>query len=378
MNSRKTFMQQKPILKSLIMVTCLFLSACGSEPVSKDTAVRPVKAIQIGSTGEIGGKQFPGVARATQEVDLSFRVGGTLHEIEVKIGQEVRIGDVIARLDYRDFEVSVSNAKAGLANAKAMLTNAQIEYDRYVRIQQSDPGAVSESAVEQRQATYDQAKANFDSAQAMLNAENDKLSYATMKAPFDGVIVQRYVDNFQDVAPNSPVFRLVDMSKIEMDISIPENSISNLPYVQNPRVTFETFPNTVIPASIKEVSNEASQTTRTYNVRLIMDPPPGVDILPGMSGHATADVEVPGESDHRVIIPISAVFGGHDSTSTYVWLYGSDTGQVTKTAVKKGNITQHGLIINEGLNSGDWVVIAGAHFLSEGQHVRMMDEGVNE
>ena len=361
---------------TLVVMICTFLSACSSEPPPSEEIVRPIKAIQIGSAGEISGKKFPGVARPTQELDLSFRVGGTLNKIMVKIGQEVRIGDVIAILDSRDFEVAVANAKAGLANAKAALTNAKVEYDRYARIQQSDAGAVSQSAVEQRKATYDQAKATYDSAQAALNAENDKLSYATMKAPFDGVIVQRYVENYQDVAANSAAFRLVDMAKIEMDINIPENLIANLPFVQNPRVSFETFPGIAIPATIKEVSSEASQTTRTYKVRLIMEPPAGIDILPGMSGHATADVIRPGEEDNlQIFIPLSAVLSSSDSKTTYVWQYNPESQFVNKTIVEKGNLTNQGLVVTKGLKAGDWIATAGVHFLSEGQKVRLTGNG---
>ncbi|ALU42018.1 hypothetical protein AT705_03155 [Pseudoalteromonas rubra] len=138
---------------------------------------------------------------------------------------------------------------------------------------------------------------------AQLNAAEDRLSYATLKAPFDGVVVQRYVENYQDINANSPTFRLVDISKMEMDISISENHISNLPYVKKPRVVFDAFPDIEIPARIKEVSSEASQTTRTYNVRLIMDPPPGIDILPGMSGVAMAGLSF-GTILTMVLLPV--------------------------------------------------------------------------
>lgn len=349
------------------------LTACQPAAQPQKEVVRPIKAMQIGSAEKIAGKSFPGVAKATQEVDLSFRVSGTLDKMPVKIGQEVRVGDVLAVLDQRDFEVEVANAKAGLASAKAQLKNAKVEYERVLRIQKSDPGAVSQSTIDLRQATFEQADAAQASSEALLNAAEDKLSYATLKAPFDGVVVQRFVDNFQDINSNSAIFRVVDMSKIEMDVNIPENLISNLPYVQNIRVTFDAFPSVTIPAKIKEVSNEASQSTRTFQVRIIMEPPVGIDILPGMSGNATGDVIRATDGNQPVIVPLKSIFSSTDAKTTYVWLYNQDSQTVTKHQVQKGNLIDQGVTITQGLKSGDWIATAGVHFLTEGQKVRLLE-----
>ena len=349
------------------------LAACQPAEEQQKTIVRPIKAMKIGSAEKIVGKNFPGVAKATQEVDLSFRVSGTLEKMPVKIGQEVRIGDILAVLDQRDFEVEAANARAGLANAKAQLKNAKTEYERVLRIQKSDPGAVSQSTIDLRQTTFEQAEATHASSEALLNAAEDKLSYATLKAPFDGVVVQRFVDNFQDINTSSTIFRLVDMSKIEMDVSIPENLIANLPYVQNIRVTFDAFPNVTIPAKIKEVSNEASQSTRTFQVRIIMEPPVGIDILPGMSGNATGDVIRATDGNQPVIVPLKSIFSSTDAKTTYVWMFNHESRTVTKREVQKGNLIDQGVTITQGLKSGDWIATAGVHFLTEGQKVRLLE-----
>ncbi|MCW8833452.1 MAG: biotin/lipoyl-binding protein, partial [Colwellia sp.] len=89
-----------------------FLSACQTEEV-REEVIRPIKAMKIGSIEQIIGKSFPGIAKATQEVDLSFRVSGTLKKMPIKVGQKVRVGDILAGLDRRDYEVEVANAKAG-------------------------------------------------------------------------------------------------------------------------------------------------------------------------------------------------------------------------------------------------------------------------
>ncbi|MCF2909357.1 efflux RND transporter periplasmic adaptor subunit [Pseudoalteromonas sp. DL2-H2.2] len=360
---------------SMLLGLTLSIGIIGCKPVVDTTVetIRPIKAMEIGSGEPIAGDQIPGIARATQEVELSFRVSGTLQSMPIKIGQEVRIGDTLAELDKRDFEVALDNTRAALANAEAQLNNAKIEYDRVIRIQKREPGVVSQSTVDLRRTAYNSAKASYAAALAKLNADEDRLSYATLKAPFDGVIVQRYVENYQDINANSPIFRLVDISKIEMDINISESQISNLPYVKNPRVVFDAFPDIEIPARIKEVSSEASPATRTYKVRLIMKPPLGIDILPGMSGVAMADVNLPGQ-ESQVVIPVSSVVSSADGATTYVWRYSQELQQVTKVEIETAGINSKGLVVTKGLAAGDWIATAGVHFLKEGQNVRLLAE----
>lgn len=365
-------MRDKRIQRLSFVTLLTLLSACQPVQPTAEEVVRPIKALTIGDADILTGKNFPGVAKATQEVALSFRVSGVLAKMPVKIGQKVHLGDELAHLDHRDFEVEVANAKANLASAKAQLTNAQVENERVIRVQKTNPDVVSKSTIDLRLATYKQAQAVYASAQALLDAAKDKLSYSTLKAPFDGIVVRRYIENFQDVIPNTPVFRLVDISKIEMDVHVPENLISNLPYVRNIRVVFESFPEVAIPAKIKEVSNEASIATRAYQVRLIMTPPTGIKVLPGMTGRAYGEVIRSNSKKNNIVIPITAVFSSADSTSTFVWKYNPELNIVNKHEVEKGVLTDQGLMINKGLNYGDIIATAGVQILTEGQKVTLL------
>ena len=376
----KTIMITRLYKKGQQLTLVLFLallSACQLGEPKVEKTVRPIKALKIGDA-VLAGKDFPGVAKATQEVDLSFRVSGVLAKMPIQIGQKLRLGDELAHLDHRDFEVEVANANANLASAKSQLTNAKVEYKRVVTVRKTNPDIVSQSEADLRLTTYEQAIAAYASARALLDAAQDRLSYSTLKAPFDGIVVRRYIENFQDVIPNKPVFRLIDISKIEMDIHIPESLISNLPYVRNIRVIFESFPGITIPAEIKEVSNEASLSTRTYQVRLIMTPPAGIKVLPGMTGRAYSDLIKHDSQGKQIVIPIAAVFSSADSTSTFVWKYNSALNIVNKHEVEKGALTDQGLMIKKGLNEGDIIASAGVQILTDGQKVTLLGDEGNE
>jgi RND family efflux transporter MFP subunit len=158
-----------------------------------------------------------------------------------------------------------------------------------------------------------------------------------------------------------------------MVISIPETLISYVPDVTNVRVTFDSFPEDAIPAEVKEISSEASESTRTYPVTLIMDQPDAFKILPGMAGKATGDPP----ADFRptaAVVPVAAVFSREGTPESYVWVIDESTLTVHRREVTVGELTDHGVQIKAGLEPGEWIATAGVFYLLEGRQVRILDE----
>ena len=117
---------------------------------------------------------------------------------------------------------------------------------------------------------------------AVANAKN-QLDYAVLKAPFDGKVAARYVDNFQTVQAKQPIVRLLDVSKIEVTIQVPESLISLVPRVKKARCRFDALPGKEFVGQVTKIGSEASQTTRTYPVTVAVDQPEDAQILPGMA-----------------------------------------------------------------------------------------------
>ena len=353
----------------------LALTGCGEEPLQRAEVVRPVQAMKVADVQSISGRWLPGTAKATQEVNLSFRVGGPLIILPNDIvGRRYKKDEVIAKIDPRDFRVEVKNVQGQLDRAKAGRTQAQAAYNRVLNIKKQDPGATSQAEVDKKKAARDRARANITSYQASLTAAKDQLSYTELKAPFEGTVTSKYVDNFQTVRPKEPVIRLLDDSAVEMVINIPENLIGTVQYVKNLRVRFDAIPGRVFPAKITEVGAEASQTTRTYPVTVTMKQPDDVKILAGMAGQVNADVELPGgKSKIQFEIPVAAVFSPDATQTTYVWIIDEQAKTVQRRQVKVGELTDLGIQIKEGLKAGDWIATAGVHFLKEGQKVKILE-----
>jgi RND family efflux transporter MFP subunit len=170
--------------------------------------------------------------------------------------------------------------------------------------------------------------------------------------------------------------RLLDTSQIEMEVNVPEALIGLARYVTEIRVRFKPVPGVEIPAKIKEISNEASLTTRTYPVTIVMDQPEGAEIKPGMAGAATALVELPGDwAQQGIEVPVSALFSPDDAAvdQVFVWIVNKDDNVVTRRPVQVVAAATRGARI-KGVEAGERIVTAGVSFLSDGQKIRILPE----
>jgi RND family efflux transporter MFP subunit len=201
-----------------------------------------------------------------------------------------------------------------------------------------------------------------------------KVNYTSLQAPFTGVVVATYVENFETVLPKQTILRLLDPSSIEFVVAVPENVISYTSYVKDISVSFDALPGVVVPAKIKEIGREASAATRTYPVTLVMSQPDGAEILPGMAGAAKVTALLPRDAREAGIeIPATAVFALADSRKSYVWIIDETSKTLSSREVEVGRLTSQGVLIRTGIAPGDWIVIKGVHSVSEGDTVRIMD-----
>ena len=310
----------------LLIALSSALFSCSEQEVEEKQIIRPIRTFQIPSPGQFSQESFPGRAKATQEVDLAFRVSGPLITRPVDVGDSVKVGDIVARIDPRDFQIAVNSAQGKLDNARAAAARAASEYKRELNIYKEDPGATSQTAVDRKKEARDKARANIRSFAADLDGAKDQLSYTYLKAPFDGNVVKTYVENFENVQAKQPIVRILDDSSIEMVVNIPESLISIAPHVEEVKVVFDPFPNIELSAKIKEIGTEASATTRTYPVTLIMPQPENVKILPGMAGKASGTPPENLQKDGVGIeIPVTSVFTDAESGSTLVWVVDKDS-----------------------------------------------------
>jgi len=331
--------------------------ACGTEAPPPEV-VRPVVARQVASSDAFDDRWFPGRAKATREANIAFEVPGRLIERPVAVGDVVEKGQLLAKLDPRDFVNS-------LKQARAIGDRTEAYRDRIALAAQS--GAVS------RQDLTD-AEAEFEAAAAEVEIRAKALQDSELYAPFDGTVSSILVENFENVQARQVTMRVLDTSKIEMVIDIPETLAPNVPHVKAVRVRFAALPGREFPAKIIEVGKEASEATRTYPVNLLMEQPADVEILPGMAGEASGWVEAPGEETGQSLEVRISALSTDDNQENYVGVVDPEARTVRRRDVEVGETISRGVVVR-GLERGEWVAIAGTQALRDGQKVRLVESG---
>lgn len=346
------------------------LAGCGQEETETEQhIVRPVKALKVADPSILEGRWFSGRAQSVNQVDLSFRVPGTLIDIAVKVGDILKENAVVARLDPATYQTEVDRLEAEVAQAKASYENSRLQLARQEELFRKD--VASEARVDRQRAQALQDAARIKAMEAALKKAELELEYTALRAPFDGTVVATYVENFEDIRAKEPILRLLDPSQIEMIINIPETLITLISQVTNIEVAFDALPDLKIPATVKEIGSEASLTTRTYPVTLIMDLPDGASILPGMAGKATGRAERQNGSTSGVIIPPASLFD--EDGRSMVWVIDAEQMTVSKRNVQIGPPVRTGIRVEEGLQAKEWIVTAGVNSLKEGQKVRFLE-----
>ncbi len=341
----------------LALLLVMPLTGCRKEKAGKKSAVvRPVKLTTVKEVGLNLQRTFPGTVRAARRSVLSFKVSGPLVKLPVEEGQFVKKGDLIAQIDQRDYIIAVDAALARFREAEQQFMRYK---ELYAKKQVS-------------KADYDRYRAARDVAKAQLADARNALGDTTLKAPFDGVISKRYVENYYKVQAKEPIVNLQDISEIEILVNVPELVIADIRSRNSVILKgyFEFLPGKSFPLKVKEFSTQADPATLTYQVVLIMKRPEGANILPGMTGWVNYVQDTDSRKASRITIPAIAVLdapGDHP----YVWVYDEKAGVVHKREVKISSLDGSAdIIIEKGLKPGEKVVIAGVTKLKEGEKVR--------
>ena len=252
----------------------LALSSCSKqEEVVKKEVVRPAKILTITGGGTEQTRKYPGKVQAMDRVELSFGVSGKLVKLPVKSGQAVNKGDVIARLDARDFQSQMDAAQAQANQTKA-------ELDRYANLLKEKVVAKSK---------YDVVKRNYQVAVSNVDIAKKALENTILRASFSGRIGKRYVENFQVVQAKQSIVSLQKVGTIEIIVNAPEKAMATAKKENTGTLIaeFSALPGKRYPLTLKEFATEADPQTQTYRIVFSMPTPEDATILDGMTAHQT-------------------------------------------------------------------------------------------
>lgn len=347
----------------LISFVSFCLIGCRERPQEAKQVIRPVKTMVVAGASSKFGRTFTASVRASDRVELAFQVPGKLIELPVKKGQNVEQGDLVGRLDPRDY-------KSNLQSAKAQYDKALANFKRGDEL--VEKGFISRT-------DYDRLIARRDVTAAELDKAKKAMDDTSLKAPFSGVVAQRFVENFTEVNAKQEIVSLQDTSLLELVVYVPEHIVALIRKDKARNTTifaeFNSIPGEQFPLTIKEFSTQADAKTQTFEYVLAMPRPEGRNILPGM----TANVRVTGTAMDESQVPASftipaiAVFADKES-KPHVWIIKQPDNTAHARQVTTGQLSGSDQIeILDGINSGDVIAIAGVSQLREGMQVRPVD-----
>lgn len=338
----------------LALLTSLLFSCREKQQVRKDSLPRPVRVARVEALGTIT-RQYTGVVAPREFSTLAFKIPGTLTELRIRSGQQVKKGDVIARIKPYDYQLQYESARSNYTTAKSI-------YERNQRLFASNAVARQDLEI---------AEADYIRARAALHIAGLTLDYTTLTAPFDGFIEQRFADNFEEVGAGQAIARLVNPEGIEIHFSLPETNIQLLQIPGKISVGFDAQKGKLFTSEIKEYIYSSKGLGIPISL-IISDEqfaPYRKNIFPGFSckvfweiGNTIAD---------QFIIPSSALLqeGGQE----FAWVVDPNDMTLHQRPVKAIHFDDQALI-QEGITKDDLIVIAGVNSVRKGQKVKIMND----
>ena len=343
---------------------------CGGEPQVAEP-IRPVKYAEVRPASAVQSQRFVGTAKAGIEAKLSFRTGGLIESISVKVGDQVKAGQRIAALDSRDAVLAHQRAKAALENARVQKANAQ---SMLIRVRQLyEANNVSLAEYEQAKNGFASATSSYESAQKSLDLQERQLGYNEIYAPVAGIVTAVHNEVNEVIQAGAPLVELSAGEDIEMEVGVPEGYIAQIQTGQPVRVRFSALPGLDFAAQVREIAY-ALDASSTYPVIVQLDAP-SPSIRPGMAGEVEFRFGTGEPSEDPLVVPVKAV--GEDANGQYVFVIDEvdkGLGTVHRRPIRIGKLLADGFVVEEGLADRELVATAGLRSLLNGMQVRLLAE----
>ena len=224
------------------------------------------------------------------------------------------------------------------------------------------------------QQEYEIAEANYIKGKTAYETSANTLEDTKLRAPFDGFVEKKFVENYQKVNPGESIIKLVNPNKLAVGFTLPETSVDLTRTPMTVTVEFDTYKGIWFKAKVKEFI-DASPDGTGIPVKLVIDDSrfsrDKHNIYPGFSCKVNLKIETPVEDSY--IVPMSALFKNSTTNETCVWVYDPKTETVTSRTVEIGQLFGNDkIMVQKGLTNEDTIVVAGANYITEGQKVKLL------
>jgi membrane fusion protein, multidrug efflux system len=353
---------KKPLLCWTALSLLVLLAACGQKAAEPE----PVRAVrtQVLQVAQAGQEMvYAGEVRARSESRLGFRVAGKLLERKVGLGDSVKKGQVLMRLDPADLALAAEAAQAQLRAAKTQRDSLAADLKRFRDLHAQ--GFIGAAELERRDAAFQGAQAQWEQARAQARAQANQADYGTLQADTAGIITSVDAEPGTVVAAGTPVLRLAKEGPLDVVFQVPEQQAAALRRIAaqgelQVRVAGVAEP---MPAKLREVAEAADPVSRTFLVKADIGKRDEVKL--GQTATVTLNTAKVGGV---LKLPMSAVFEAKGQA--HVWVLDASTMTVRQRPIQVAGAEGNEVVVVGGLSPQQEVVNAGVHVLRDGEKVR--------
>ncbi|OUJ26377.1 efflux RND transporter periplasmic adaptor subunit [Vibrio parahaemolyticus] len=323
--------------------------------VEEPSASRPVQVIEVNERNEELNKSFSGIVKAKETASLSFRVPGTVESVFVNKGSVVEKGQVIATLDKHDYQVSLEELQARMLEAQSAHKLAKAELKRVKQATSDD--AIASVNLDRAISSYERSLSAVKVVEKNIQRAKDALRYTTLRAPFTGIVADVSVDPHEQTLPGGSVVSIQQEGSWEVDIDVPENMIAQFALGQPASLTWYDSKQSY-RATVAEIAPKKHLLKQTYTVTLDID-----SISSALFNGKAVTVNTALNTSHSShCFPYSAILGEKQTLHVNV----VRDAVIHSEPVNLDSIDAYQACVTGSFEQGDYVVISGSHYLSEG------------
>lgn len=282
------------------------LSSCGSGSAEDNKKQAPSVAVTVSSISAENLSPFltaSGKIESVNNASISTRLMGFVDKLHVEVGQKVRKGQLLISINNADLSAKQAQTDAGITEARAAFKNAEKDYQRFQSL--FNQKSASQKELDDQLARYEMAKARLEGAKQMKNEVESQFAYANIRAPFNGVITNTFIDEGDMANPGAPLISVENMSRFEVTASVPEREISKINSGEQVKVSIKSL-DIQIDGVVTEVSSSAQNTGGQYLVKVLLDKT-DTELYSGMYATVQFPIEKLSNTPTSLFIPKEAV-----------------------------------------------------------------------
>ena len=354
--------------KSTILTVALLavLAACGdstSERSGRETMAIPVKVSPVSQAKGGATLYASGTIEAVQSANISTRIMGFVQKLRVKPGDKVRKGTVLIEINNSDIAAKRAQVRANILAAEAAFANAEKDHTRFKALFEAQ--SASQKEMDDISAQYQMARANLEAARQMEEEVVAQMSYARLRAPFDGVVTNTFVKEGDLANPGTPLVEVESPEQFQVVAMVPESEISKITQDMEASIHLKTL-NRWVKGRVSEVSSSSKNTGGQYLVKVHLEPT-GEPVKSGM--YASVGFEI-GDAGKKDVLLIPSHILVHKGQLTGVYTVSAQDKALLRW-IRLGRTMGDSVTVLSGLNDQDRVIYAAEGKLYNGAKIQV-------